>query len=91
MVKWSGVKRNIVLGEKLQDDNRFKYSNGAMKLFNVNSHSIDDVEAELNGKNKNEIVQMFYDCFANSQMSDHFKKFWSELEIDEDGKICFSN
>lgn len=64
---------------------------GAMKLFNVNSHSIDDVEAELNGKTKNEIVQMFYDCFAYNQKSEHFRKFWSELEIGADGKICFSN
>lgn len=60
---------------------------GAMKLFNVNSHSIDDVEAELNGKGKIEIIQMFYDCFANNEKIDHFKAFWSELIIDENGRI----
>lgn len=64
---------------------------GAMKLFNVNSHSIDDIEAELNGKTKDEIVQMFYDCFSYNLKSEHFKKFWSELEIDEDGRLIFSS
>lgn len=64
---------------------------GAMKLFNVNSHSIDDAEAELNGKTKNEIIQMFYDCFAENNMSNHFKSLWGELEINEDGRICFPN
>lgn len=64
---------------------------GAMKLFNVNSHSIDDVEAELNGKTKREIIQMFYDCFSANDKAEHFKKFWNELEIDENDKIIFDN
>lgn len=64
---------------------------GAMKLFNVNSHSIDDIEAELNGKTKNEIIQMFYDCFSENKKSEHFKKYWGELEIGEDGRIIFAN
>ena len=62
-----------------------------MKLFNVNSHSIDDVEAELNGKTKNEIIQMFYDCFSEYKQADHFRAFWSELQIDENGQIAFDN
>ena len=60
---------------------------GAMKLFNVNSHSIDDLEAELNGKTKKEIVQMFYDCFAKNNLEEHFKKLWSDIQIDNNGKI----
>lgn len=64
---------------------------GAMKLFNVNSHSIDDVEAELNGKTKNEIIQMFYDCFSENEKAEHFKRFWSELEVDEDGHLIFAS
>lgn len=62
---------------------------GAMKLFNVNSHSIDDVEAELNGKSKNEVIQMFYDCFAYNNREDHFMSFWGELVTDESGNIVF--
>lgn len=64
---------------------------GALKLFNVNSHSIDDIEAELNGKTRNEIIQMFYDCFSENGNADHFKKFWNELKIDEDGRIIFES
>ena len=60
---------------------------GAMKLFNVNSHSIDDVEAELNGKTKKEIVQMFYDCFSGNNQVEHFNKFWGEWPIEEDDDI----
>ena len=62
---------------------------GAMKLFNVNSHSIDDVEAELNGKTKSEVIQMFYDCFAYNNKEDHFMSFWGELVTDESGNIVF--
>ena len=64
---------------------------GAMKLFNVNSHSIDDVEAELNGKTKNEIIQLFCDCFFVNGEKEHFKTYWKDLEIDDDGRICFED
>ena len=64
---------------------------GAMKLFNVNSHSIDDIEAELNGKTKNEIIQMFYDCFSANDKAEHFKKFWEELRVDARGNIIFES
>lgn len=64
---------------------------GALKLFNVNSHAIDDIEAELNGKTKNEIIQMFYDCFSKNDKAEHFKKFWDELKIGEDGRIIFES
>lgn len=62
---------------------------GAMKLFNVNSHSIDDLEAELNGKTKKEIIQMLYDCFSENNNADHFRAFWGELQVDENGQIVF--
>lgn len=63
--------------------------NGALKLFNVNSHSIDDTEAELNGNTKTQIIQMFYDCFSFNGREEHFKKFWKELKINENGIIDF--
>lgn len=63
---------------------------GAKKLFDVNSHSIDDIEAELNGKTKNEIIQMFYDCFSNNNQKEHFEKFWNNLLIDDNGLIQFT-
>lgn len=60
---------------------------GAKKLFDVNSHSIDDIEAELNGKTKQEIIQMFYDCFAKNEYGEHFLTYWKEASVDESGHI----
>ncbi len=52
---------------------------GAKKLFDVNSHSIDDFEADLNGKTKNDICLLFLDCFSENKCGEHFVKFWPEL------------
>lgn len=60
---------------------------GAKKLFDVNSHSIDDIEAELNGKTKQEIIQMFYDCFVQNNYEKHFETYWKDISIDENGKL----
>lgn len=46
---------------------------GSKKLFDVNSHSIDDLEAELNGKNKDEIMKMLFNLFKENNFLDHFK------------------
>lgn len=51
---------------------------GAKKLFDVNSHSIDDMEAELNGKTKKEVIQMFYDCFTKNAYESHFWEYWKK-------------
>ena len=48
----------------------------AKKLFNVNSHSIDDLEAELNGKEKNEILILFENCFKNNNAEKHYNSHW---------------
>ena len=49
---------------------------GAKKLFDVNSHSIDDLEADLNGKTKQQIIQMLKDCFVSQKAGEHFDKYW---------------
>lgn len=49
---------------------------GAAKLFNVNSHSIDDLESELNGKSKNEIILMMKECFKYVGSINHFENHW---------------
>ncbi|MCM1537866.1 MAG: AAA family ATPase [bacterium] len=53
---------------------------GAMKLFNVNSHSIDDLEADLCGKSKMDIVYIFCDCFNLNGALEHFKTHWPEFD-----------
>lgn len=45
---------------------------GARKLFNVNSHSIDDLTAELNGKTKEDILILLRRCFSENNAIDHF-------------------
>lgn len=60
---------------------------GAKKLFDVNSHSIDDVEAELNGKSKKDIIQMLYDCFDRNGNPEHFKNLWKDVSVDENGLL----
>lgn len=42
------------------------------KLNNVNSHSIDDLESELSGKSKKEILEMFKHCFVANDSFEHF-------------------
>lgn len=49
---------------------------GASKLFDVNSHSIDDLEADLNGKTKEEILCMMEKCFENNNAINHFNQYW---------------
>ncbi|SEW33475.1 AAA domain-containing protein [[Clostridium] fimetarium] len=54
---------------------------GAMKLFNVNSHSIDDLESDLCGKSKIEIVNIFYQCFQENDAIEHFNSYWPEYSL----------
>ena len=51
---------------------------GAKKLFDVNPHSIDDLEADLNGKTKTEIVEIAKKCFVGCGAKEHFEKHWGE-------------
>lgn len=62
----------------IQANDFYKNVNGAKKLFNVNSHSIDDFEADLNGKSKSEIIMLMRSCFENNSAIDHFNTFWNE-------------
>lgn len=62
---------------------------GAQKLLNVNSHSIDDLEADLNTMTKNEIIQLMYDCFKKNHAEAHFMQNWPDLQIDNNGKIIW--
>lgn len=52
----------------------------AKKLFDVNQHSIDDLEAELNGKTKTEIKGILKGLFKQNGAEDHFNSYWRESE-----------
>jgi wobble nucleotide-excising tRNase len=50
----------------------------AKKLFDVNQHSIDDLEAEQNGKTKDEIKDILKGLFGQNGAEEHFNSYWKE-------------
>ncbi len=62
-----------------KDGNVFYKNNlSAKKLFDVNQHSIDDFEAEANGKTKNEIKTILKNLFVENGAEEHFFAHWIE-------------
>ena len=59
-------------------DDLFDGHNEAKKLFSVNSHSIDDLECDPNGKSRDEIIELVRMVFENKGAEDHFKAHWGE-------------
>ncbi|WP_022796156.1 AAA family ATPase [Bavariicoccus seileri] len=59
------------------DKNKF-YRNhpDAKKLLDVNSHSIDDLEADINGKSEDEIKSIFKSIFVDNGFDNHFNAYW---------------
>ena len=54
----------------------YKDHPNAKKLFDVNSHSIDDLEAELNGKTKDQIITLMRLCYESNKATSHFQTYW---------------
>ena len=48
----------------------------AKKLFDVNQHSIDDFEADANGKTKDEIKNILHNLFKDNGAEDHMNSYW---------------
>ena len=57
--------------------NFYKGVAGAKKLFDVNSHEIEDMDADLTGTDKKTIIKILYDCFDKNNSSEHFKKYFN--------------
>lgn len=51
----------------------------AKKLFDVNQHSIDDFEADANGRTKDEIKRILYSLFEQNNAEKHIKSYWKEV------------
>ena len=66
---------------KINKNNMLGHVSGAAKLFNVNSHSIDDLEADLNGRTRKQIMQMMKRCFEGENTQNHFNQY-CKLELD---------
>lgn len=52
----------------------------AKKLFDVNQHSIDDMEAEQNGKTREEIKDILASLFKQNDAEEHFNNYWKESQ-----------
>lgn len=50
---------------------------GAKKLFDVNSHEIEDLEADLLVEDKKKIIKILYNCFKKNNGVEHFKKYFN--------------
>lgn len=73
----NSIRRIIETYTKFNRNNNFYGDNKeAQKLFNVNSHSIDDLEAELNGKTKEQIINLMKECFNSNDAKNHFDLHW---------------
>ena len=59
-------------------DDLFDGHNEAEKLFNVNSHSIDDLECDPNGKSRDEIIELVRKVFIKNRAEEHFRAHWGE-------------
>ena len=54
----------------------FKNNFGVKKLYDVNQHSVDDLEAEQNGKTKDDIKNILKELFTNNNAGEHFNTYW---------------
>lgn len=61
-------------------DNMFINDPEAQKLFNVNSHFIDDINADLNGKGRDAIMTKVQKIFEDWNAAEHFNHYWKNDE-----------
>lgn len=54
----------------------YKNNKDAKNLFNTNSHYFPDLEADLNGKGRDDIKNMLKKCFSDNGAEVHFNKHW---------------
>lgn len=60
-----------------KDKNDFyKKSPELKKLLNVNSHGIEDLEVDLNGKTEEQIKNLFSEIFEYNGYKEHFDQLW---------------
>ena len=60
----------------INKDDFYKKSPELKKLLNVNSHGIEDLEADLNGKTEEQIKNLFSEIFEYNGYKEHFDQLW---------------
>lgn len=63
---------------KINPVNFYKDKEEHKKLFDVNSHSIDDHSMETIGKEKDDLIAMFKELFESNNAVGHFNTYWKE-------------
>jgi wobble nucleotide-excising tRNase len=58
-------------------ENFYNNNANAKKLFDVNQHSIDDLEAEQNGRTKDDIKNILEALFKTNNSEKHFNTYWT--------------
>lgn len=61
---------------KINLENFYKDKEEHKKLFDVNSHSIDDHSMETIGKDKDTLIAMFKEVFETNNAIEHFRTYW---------------
>lgn len=60
----------------INKDDFYKGSKELKKLLNVNSHGIEDLEADLNGKTEEQIKDLLFEIFERNGYKEHFDQLW---------------
>lgn len=63
---------------QISPDSFYKNNEQHRKLFDVNSHSIDDHSTEALGKEKEELVEIFERLFNENGAASHFRNHWKK-------------
>lgn len=61
---------------KIESQSFYQNKEEHNKLFNVNSHSIDDHSMEIVGKDKDTLIAMFKEVFKENNAINHFETYW---------------
>lgn len=62
----------------IRQDDFYGSNEQYLKLFNVNSHSIDDLDHELFTESSEELKELFRQIFIDNGFEDHFNNYWTE-------------
>lgn len=70
----------------ISKDDFYKGSKELKKLLDVNSHGIEDLEADLNGKDQEQIKDLFSEIFECNGYKEHFDQLWGMYSLSANNK-----